>query len=181
MRAKLLCLLTLAAAATAGAASAQQAAPAPAPPAPSATPNFPVGQDSYAAASDREWEANRVIHEAARSATTGPRPVFAVVGHHLVSGELKPDARLMALVDARQPAFFCAPSQRGDEIVLSCSDGSSAQLRLDESGCGRSRSGEPASMCVGYAPKYAVRRLSAPAGDTLRIDGERLVLGPVRD
>jgi hypothetical protein len=85
----------------------------------------------------------------------------------------------MALVDTRQPTFSCAPSQLGAEIVLSCSDGSSAQLKLDESGCGRSQSGEPASMCIGFTPKYAVRRLTAPAGETLRINGERLVLEPV--
>jgi hypothetical protein len=137
-----------------------------------------VGQDGYYAAADREWEADRVIQEAARSASTTPRPVFAVIGHHLVSGELKPSARLLALVDARQPTFSCAPSQRDAEIVLSCSDGSSAQLKLDESGCGRSQSGEPASLCIGFTPKYAVRRLTAPAGETLRIDGERLVLEP---
>ncbi|HEX2814851.1 MAG TPA: hypothetical protein VHN39_00540, partial [Phenylobacterium sp.] len=123
--------------------------------------------------------ADRMIHDAARSATGAPRPVFAVIGHHLVSGELRPSEPLMALVDARQPTFSCAPSQRGAEIVLSCSDGSSAQLKLDESGCGRSLSGERASLCIGFTPKYAVRRLTAPAGETLRINGERLVLEPV--
>ena len=178
MRAKLLFLLILA---TAGAASAQQA-PAPPAPAPAPgytpTPSYPAGPDSYYAAGAREAAADRVIHEAARSASTAPRPVFAVIGHHLVSGELKPSERLMALVDARQPTFSCAPSQRGAEIVLSCSDGSRAQLKLDESGCGRSQSGEPASMCIGLTPKYAVRRLAAPAGKTLRIDGDRLVLEP---
>ena len=179
MRAKLLCLLTLAAAAMAGAVSAQQAPGTPATPAPPPIPNSPVGDDSYYAAAGREDSADRLIHEAARSASTTPRPVFAVIGHHLVSGELRTSERLMALVDTRQPTFSCTPSQRGAEIVLSCSDGSSAQLKLDESGCGRSRSGEPASMCIGFTPKYAVRRLTAPAGETLRIDGERLVLGPV--
>jgi hypothetical protein len=114
-------------------------------------------------------------------ALSAPRPVFAVIGHHLLSGELKPDAPLTALVDARQPTFSCAPSQRGRrgaEITLSCSDGSSAVLQLDDSGCGRSRGGEPASMCIGMAAKYAAHRLAAPAGQTLRIDGERLVLEP---
>lgn len=176
MRAKLLCLLALAAAATAGAASAQPAPATPAAPAPPPTPNFPTGVDSYYGAGWREEGADRVIHDAARAASTAPRPVFAVIGHHVVSGELRPSERLMALVDARQPTFSCAPSQRGPEIVLSCSDGSSAQLKLDESGCGRSQSSEPASLCVGLTPNYAVRRLTAPAGQTLRIDGERLVL-----
>lgn len=179
MRATVRSLLALATAAMAGAASAQQAPAAPATPQAPATPNFPVGQDSYYAALDREAFADRVVHEAARSASAAPRPVFAVIGHHLVSGELTPSAPLMALVDARQPTFSCAPSQRGAEIMLSCSDGSSAQLRLDTSGCGRSLGGEPASMCVGFTPKYAVRRLTAPAGQALRIDGERLVLEPV--
>jgi hypothetical protein len=177
MRAKLLCVLTLAAAATAGAASAQQAPAAAAPAAP-VSPSYPTGLDGYYAAAAREQAADLALHEGARSATTVPRPVFAVVGHHLVSGQLKPSERLMALVDARQPTFFCAPSQRGAEVMLGCSDGSSAQLRLDETGCGRSLSGERASMCVGLTPRYALRRLSAPAGQTLQIGGEGLVLEP---
>jgi hypothetical protein len=154
MRVKLICLFTLAAAATAGAAAGQSAAQ--------------VGSEPLRFARDLSL--------------TAPRPVFAVVGHHLVSGELKPSEPLMALVDAGQPTFSCAPSQRGRrgaEITLSCSDGSSAQVTLDDSGCGRSRSGEPpASMCIGLKAKYAARRLTAPAGKTLRIDGERLVLDP---
>ncbi len=107
------------------------------------------------------------------------RPVFAVIDHHLVSGELRPYKPLMALVDARQPTFSCTPSERGADIVLSCSDGSSAQVKLDKSGCGRSQSGEPVSMCIGVNPHNAVRRLSAPTGQTLRIDGERLIMEPV--
>ena len=144
MRAKLLCLLALAAAATAGAASAQV---------------VPL--------------------------TAGPVPVFAVIGHHVVSGVLRPGETLMALVDARQPTFSCALSQRDpaaisvNEITLDCTDGSTALLRLDRSGCGRSWSGERATMCIGYPPKHAARKLTAPAGKTLRIDGEGLVLEPV--
>jgi hypothetical protein len=165
MRAKLLCLLTLAAAATAGAASAQSNG--------GQTDGNGGGQPvNGPAMSDIRGTGPGVVSRSA------PRPVFAVIGHHLVSGELKPTARLMALVDARQPTFSCAPSQRGAEIVLSCSDGSSAQLKLDESGCGRSLGGERASMCIGFTPKYAARRLTAPVGETLRIDGERLVLEP---
>src|SRR5207302_8795163 len=152
---------------TASAASAQQAPATPATPAPPPAPNYPTGPDGYYAAAAREQGADRLIHDAARSATTAPRDVFAVIGNHLVSGELRPSERLMALVDARQPAFSCAPSQRGAQIVLSCSDGSRAQLKLDESGCGHSQSGEPASMCIGFTPRYAVRRLTAPAGETL--------------
>jgi hypothetical protein len=153
MRTTLLCVFTLAAAATAGAASSQQASQ--------------VGSEPMRLARDLSGSA--------------PRPVFAVVGHHLLSGELRPDAPLTALVDTRQPTFSCAPSQRGRrgaEIALNCSDGSSAQVKLDETGCGRSDSGEPASMCIGMPAKYAARRLKAPAGQTLRIDGERLVLEP---
>jgi hypothetical protein len=153
MRKKLTCLFALAAAATAGAAAGQ--------------PAGQVGSESLRFARDQSLSA--------------PRPVFAVIGHHLLSGELKPNEPLTALVDARQPTFSCAPSQRGRrgaEILLSCSDGSSAQLALDETGCGRSRSGEPASMCIGMTAKNAVRRLSAPAGETLRVDGERLTLEP---
>lgn len=143
MRAKLQCLLVLAAAATAGAASAQV---------------VPV--------------------------TAGPVPVFAVIGHHVVSGVLRPSETLMALVDARQPTFSCALNQRDkdtislSEITLDCSDGSTALLRLDRSGCGRSWKGERATMCIGYPPKNAVRRLAAPAGKTLRVEGEGLVLEP---
>ena len=159
MRAKLLSLLILAAATTAGAAYAQTEAEGPQP------PQGPA--------------MSEIRSTGPRVAPTTPLPVFAVIGHHLVSGELRPSAPLMALVDARQPTFSCAPSQRGAEIVLTCSDGSSAQLKLDESGCGRSQSGAPASLCIGFAPKYAVRRLTAPAGEALRIDRERLVLEPV--
>jgi len=152
MRAKLLCVLALAAAATVGAASGQQASQ--------------VGSEPMRLARDLSLSA--------------PRPVFAVIGNHLLSAELKPDAPLTALVDARQPTFSCAPSQRGRrgaEIMLSCSDGSSALVKLDDTGCGRSQ-GEKASMCIGLAPKIAVRRLTAPAGHKLRIDGEKLVLEP---
>jgi hypothetical protein len=153
MRAKLICLLTLAAAAAAGAASGQQAGQ--------------IGSEPMRLARDLSMSA--------------PRPVFAVIGHHLLSGELKPDAPLTALADARQPTFSCAPSQRGrrgSEITLSCTDGTSALVTLDDTGCGRSKSGEPASMCIGMPAKYAARRLTAPAGQTLRIDGEKLVLDP---
>src|SRR5258707_15898307 len=121
MRAKMLCLLTLAAAATVGAASAQQAPATPAPPAPPPTPNYPAGPDGYYAAGGREEFADRMIHEAARSASTTPRPVFAVIGHHLVSGELRPSERLLALVDTRQPTFSCAPAQRGAQVGVRCS------------------------------------------------------------
>ncbi len=145
MRAKLLCLFTLAAAVAAGVASAQ------------------VGFGEI---------------RGPRTRSAPPQLIFAVIGHHVVTGELKPGGRLIALVDAQAPTFSCAPSQRGSEIVLNCSDGSKAQLTLDETGCGRSRSGEPASMCIGSAPKYAARHLGAPAGEVLRIDGERLVLEP---
>src|SRR5690349_11743124 len=118
MRAKLLSLLTLAtaAAAAAGAAWSQQA--------------NQIGSEPLRLARDLSGSA--------------PRPVFAVIGHHLLSGELRPDQPLTALVDARQPTFSCAPSQRGRrgaEIALSCSDGSSAQVKLDDSGCGRSQGG----------------------------------------
>src|SRR5690242_12827112 len=139
MRAKL--LLMLAAAAAAGAASAQTN------PQQLADPGL-----------------NSVEGPARQATLTRPQPVFAVIGHRLVSGEIKPGEPLMALVDARQPTFSCALSQRGAEVLLSCSDGASAQLKLDAFGCGRSRSGEPASMCVGLTPKYALRRLTAPAG-----------------
>lgn len=183
MRANLLSLFILAVASAASAASAQQAAPASAPataPAPPA-PTTGTGQDSYYAAGDREASADRIIHQAARAASSAPRPVFAVIGHHLVSGELKPGEVLMALVDARQPTFSCTPAQRANEIVLSCSDGSGARLKLDESGCGRSKAGGPASLCVGYTPKYAVRRLTVSTGESLRFDGERLVLDVAGD
>lgn len=168
MRAKLLSLLILAAVATAGAAPAQQAATDDAPP--------PIyiegGPERYLTALAR-------IQEAASPARVTPRPVFVVIGHNLVSGQLGPGERLMALVDARQPTFSCAPSQRGVEIMLACSNGSGAKLKLGPSGCGRSLSGEAASMCIGLNPRNAVRRLTVPAGKTLRIDGERLVLEPL--
>ena len=168
MRAKLLSLLILAAAATAGTASAQQASidgPEPQP-----TPTARSVPDGYHAALARQLDEER---------SDTPRPVFAVVGQNVVSGELRPDERLMALVDTRQPTFSCAPSQRGAEVVLNCSNGASAQMKLDASGCGRSLSGEAASLCIGLPPEKAARRLTAPAGKTLRIDGERLVLEPV--
>ena len=119
---------------------------------------------------------------ASDSSGSAPRPVFAVVGQHLLSGELRTEQPLTALVDARQPTFSCAPSQRGRrgaEIALNCTDGSSAVLKLDETGCGKSQGGEPAaSMCIGMSAKYAVRRLKAPAGKTLKVDGEQLLLDP---
>jgi hypothetical protein len=152
MRVTLALLTVLAAAVSAGAAFAQDSDPGAL-----LYPNFSVREPSTAA---------------------GPQPVFAVIGHHLVSGELKPSAPLMTLVDTRQPTFSCAPSQRGPEIVLSCSGGVSAQLKLDPSGCGRSRSGELASLCVGLSPKYAAHRLTAPAGHTLEVEDGRLALKP---
>lgn len=170
MRVKLLPLLIAAAAATAGAASAQQA---------SFDRSMPlqprrVSEDGAerATALNRELALNREI-------AASRRTVFAVVGQNLVSGELKPDQRLAALVDPRNPTLSCAPSQRGVQVVLSCSNGATARLLLDPSGCSRSRTGQPASLCIGLTPELAARRLTAPAGTTLRIEGEGLVLEPV--
>ena len=155
MRAKLLCLLALATATTAGAASAQ-----------------PAGSS--------EQRPREVV-----PLTAGPVPVFAVIGHHVVSGVLRPGDTLMALADARQPAFSCALDTRDPqtisftEVTLDCSDGATATVRLDRSGCGRSWRGERATMCIGYPPKYAARKLAPPAGKALQVDGEELVLEPV--
>lgn len=167
MRTKLLALVSLAAATAAGGvAIAQQAM---------VTYQAPMSRETNGGVAGIAQRTNQI---AAGYATSGPQPVFAVIGHHVVTGDLKPGAPLLTLIDARDPRFACQPAHRGAEIVLACTDGSSAQLRLEDSGCGRSRSGEPASLCIGWTAKYAVRRLVAPPGESLSADGGRLTLKP---
>jgi len=107
------------------------------------------------------------------------QPVYAVIAHHVVHGEIKPGLPLMALVDERQPQFTCRIFQHNAEIRLACSDGVVAQLKMNASGCAQSSSsGEPASLCVGFTARSAARRLSAPAGETLGVEDGRLALKP---
>src|SRR5205814_1839793 len=107
-----------------------------------------------------------------------PKAVYAVIAHHVVSGNIQPGSRLLTLADERQPQFVCEVSHRGADIRLACSDGSFAQVRMASSGCGLSTSGEPASLCVGFGANYAARRLVAPPGYALVGDDGALTLKP---
>jgi hypothetical protein len=110
-----------------------------------------------------------------------PQPVYAVVGGHLVSGRTDPAANGdVTLVDETQPDFICHANSRGREVRLKCSGGQRAQVTLqpftDDAGCGRSRSGERASLCYGFKDRYAAQRLVAPAGQRLLIEYGHLTL-----
>jgi hypothetical protein len=112
-----------------------------------------------------------------------PQPVYAVIGGHLVSGIRDPGARGgLTLVDETQPDFICHADSHGWEVRLTCSGGVRANLTVqafaDDAGCGRSRSGERASLCYGFRDKYAAQRLVAPAGQRLLIEYGHLALKP---
>jgi hypothetical protein len=168
MRPKLVLTTAFVAAGLAGAALAQTAPPAPAvsPPGPS-YPEFSGG-------ADKNWTPNYTLGplDAARD----PKPVYAVIAGHVVSGEIQPRSRLLTLVDQGEPQFLCDVSHRGPEVRLDCSDGTRAEVKPSASGCGRSRSGEAASLCIGLKAKYAAQRLAAPEGYVLVADAERLEL-----
>ena len=111
--------------------------------------------------------------------TAAPRPVYAVIGHHLVSGDIAPRSTLLTLVDAGQPQFLCHVSHRGTDVGLACSDGSSAALAMSSGACGVTRAGEPASLCIGLPARSAAKRLVAPPGYALVRDDGGLRLTPL--
>ena len=150
------------------AALADQSAPAvsPDPPSPS-YPESSGGASGY---------APQTTHGDYAGEIGGPKPVYAVIAHHAVSGELLPISRALTLVDAGDPQFVCSVSHRAADIRLSCSDGSLAELRTASSGCGQSSKGEPASLCIGYAAKSAARRLISPEGFELVSARNKLLL-----
>lgn len=170
MRATRLVPMTLAASALAAAAFAQQAAPPAAPP---TQPSEPQPLAIY-------HGTNGAV---APGEAPQPQPVYAVIGGHLVSGTLDPGAKgALTLVDETQPGFICRTESRGLQVRLACSDGLRTQLTVqpftENAGCGRSRSGAPASLCYGFKDKYAARRLIAPAGAKLEIEYGHLALKP---
>jgi hypothetical protein len=172
MRAKHLTLIALAAAAMAGAALAQPA-PAPAPAVPS--PPSPTDAREFNGGAEPGGHFNFGPYG---GQALDPRPVYAVIAHHVVSGDIAPKSRLLTLTDERQPQFACKVFHRGPDVRLACSDGAQADLTLNSFGCGYSRGGEPASLCIGFRPKSAAKRLVAAPGETLRVEGGRLTLAP---
>jgi len=171
MRPVTLALITLAAAAVAGAASAQQVAPSSAP---AASGALYAGESSGG-----PQNVVQVTHDVgADSAPRAAKSVYAVIGHHIVSGKIEPGSRLLDLVDASQSQFTCHVFQRQSQVALSCTDGSLAQVSMTSAGCGRSLGGEPASLCIGLPAKLAAQRLSAAPGETVAVEGGQLTLKP---
>jgi hypothetical protein len=166
MRAKTLALLiTLTASAIAGAACAQQFAVTYTPP---SSPEFNGGPGSVV-----QNIQGDIGHPA-----PAPRPVYAVISHHLVSGTLRPGSKLLDLVDESQSPFACHVFHRQSKIALACTDGSLAQVSMTALGCGHSRGGEPASLCIGVPAKVAADRLTGSPGETVSVEDGRLTLKP---
>lgn len=171
MRAMTLALITCSAAALAGAASAQQAAAPSAP----ATAGAVYGGES----SGGPQNVVQVTHDVgADSAPRAARPVYAVIGHHIVSGKIEPGSKLLDLVDAGPSPFACRVFQRQSQVALSCTDGSLAQVSMTAQGCGHSLGGAPASLCIGLPAKVAAQRLTASPGETVAVEGGKLTLKP---
>ena len=155
------------AAALAVPAFAQQAAPAGAP-APQSSPIYTEPQSSPVYPGPKDFFEQEL----------DAKPVYAVIGGHVVSGEIQPGRRLEALRDTRQPDFACSLSQRGAKVRLDCTGGAIAEVAIKSNGCGASRAGETASICVGWAARAAVRRLTAPVGHMLALVDGRPTLKP---
>ena len=167
MRTPILILITCASAAMAGAACSEQVAVTYTPP---TSREFNGGAEGYAA----QTTANRSYDGPGAK----PRPVYAVIAHHVVSGNIQPRSRLLTIADERQPQFVCEVSHRGADVRLACSDGTEAQLKMPPSGCGHSTSGVPASLCIGYGATHAARRLTASPGETVAVEDGHLTLRP---
>jgi hypothetical protein len=107
---------------------------------------------------------------------THSQPVYAVIGERLVTGRKHPAVAGLTLADPADPQFTCVVGGRGYQTSLACSDGSEGLVTVDPyGGCGHSVS---ASLCVGVEPRYAARKLTAPAGQRLTIKYGRLILRP---
>ena len=114
--------------------------------------------------------------------------VYAIVGERLLTGVSDPsvvdDRGVVTLKSADGSAFACKVGygyQRGGLGSFVCSDGS--QFRVPYQGYspwsgtgGGTDSGRRVSLCYGFQPKEAARRLSAPPGYALEVEGGRLVL-----
>jgi hypothetical protein len=170
MRAMALALMTCSAAALASGACAQQVA---------VTYGGSGGAVYAGESSGGPQNVVQVTHDVgADSAPRAARAVYAVIGHHIVSGKIEPGSRLLDLVDASQSQFACHVFHRQSQVALACTDGSFAQVSMTSLGCGQSRGGAPASLCIGVPVKVAAQRLIASPGETVSVEDGKLTLKP---
>jgi hypothetical protein len=114
--------------------------------------------------------------------------VYAIVGEHLLTGVSDPsvvdDRGLVTLKSADGSSLACKVGygyQRGGLASFVCSDGS--KFRVPYQGYspwsgtgGGTDAGRRVSLCYGFQPKEAARRLRPPAGYAVEVEAGRLVL-----